>query len=379
MKVLHSISSLDIISGGPSLSAWSLVAGIRNLGINAEIITYLPQNDNAKMIGEGNFIHALPSPKYARFGYSSAIKKKIKTNDYDLYHGHGLWQYPMHAMATSAIKKGKPYLISPRGMLYPEALKKSAWFKKIALPLFQLYDLKRAAVIHATCMQEMKHIKSLGIKTPIAVIPNSIDITIPIISENTSTTLCRVGFMGRFAPIKNIETLIEAYAAMEKEHTSIELVLIGDGPEGYKNQLKAMAANFGIKNVSFTGFLSGPERELVFRSLSLLVLPSKSENFGMVVPEALLRKIPVIASKGTPWEELNAHHCGWWVDFGVEPLRVALEEALSISEAKRIEMGKNGRKLVEEKYSIEAVAEQMIQLYKWILKEDKKPEFVYEY
>jgi glycosyltransferase involved in cell wall biosynthesis len=97
----------------------------------------------------------------------------------------------------------------------------------------------------------------------------------------------------------------------------------------------------------------------------------------MVVPEALLREIPVIASKGTPWEELNTHHCGWWVDMGVEPLRVALEEALSLPESKRLEMGKIGRNLVEEKYSIEAVAEKMIQLYKWILKEGEKPEFVY--
>ncbi len=377
MKVVHIISGLNLSSGGPSLSTWSLVKGLRQAGVASEIITYSAQNLQEKLIGTGDFVHSLPAPLELRFAYSAGFKDYLKAHPYKLYHGHGLWQYPVHAMASVARKTKTPYIISPRGMLYPEALKKSAWFKKMALPLFQRRDLTGAATLHATCMQEMEHIRALGIKTPVAVIPNAIDIKLPETKAKPTNSITRIGFMGRFAPIKNMETLIEAYAAVEKGHASIELVLIGDGPEAYKNELKAFVAHVGIKNIVFAGFLSGEERERVFQSLSVLVLPSKSENFGMVVPEALLRGIPVIASKGTPWAELESHNCGWWVDIGVEPLKEALEKALALPQSALQQMGQNGRKLVEEKYSIEAVAEQMLALYKWILKEGEKPGFVY--
>jgi glycosyltransferase involved in cell wall biosynthesis len=97
----------------------------------------------------------------------------------------------------------------------------------------------------------------------------------------------------------------------------------------------------------------------------------------MVVPEALIKGIPVIASKGTPWEELDAHHCGWWVDNGVGTLTATIEEAIRTPEDKRREMGQNGQKLVKENYSVEVVAKKMVRLYEWILNGEERPEFVY--
>jgi glycosyltransferase involved in cell wall biosynthesis len=108
------------------------------------------------------------------------------------------------------------------------------------------------------------------------------------------------------------------------------------------------------------------------------VLPSKSENFGMVVPEALLRKIPVIASKGTPWQELDTHNAGWWIDIGVEPLVKTLIEAMNMKPEDLGIMGKNGRLLVEQNYNIEVVSKKMIELYDWVLNKGSKPDFVYE-
>ena len=96
----------------------------------------------------------------------------------------------------------------------------------------------------------------------------------------------------------------------------------------------------------------------------------------MVVPEALIREIPVIASKGTPWEELNTRNSGWWIDIGAQPLAETLNKALLLTETERRQMGQNGRQLVEENYAIEAVAKKMIRLYDWILEGGEKPEFV---
>ena len=377
MKVLHSISGLNLSSGGPSLSVWSLLTGLRELNVDAEIVTYQSQQKNDEMIGEGSFVKAIPSPRFKRFGYSALLSSYIRNTSYEIYHGHGLWQYPVHAMAKTAQKKNKPYIISPRGMLYPEAMQKSDWFKKIALSLYQHNDLKKATVIHVTCMQELQHIRNLGFKNPVAVIPNSIDIKIPTKQIQSENQKKRVGFVGRFAPIKNIENLIKAWSETGKNKPGWELVLIGDGEADYKNSLVRLAEKLNINNIVFTGFLNGKQKEAALQSLNYLVLPSKSENFGMVVPEALIREIPVIASKGTPWEELNTRSAGWWIEIGVQPLVKALQEALQLPEEQRKQMGANGRKLVEEKYSIEAVASQMIQLYRWIIKQGEKPEFVF--
>ncbi len=377
MKVLHSISGLYLTSGGPSLSVWSLVTGLRGISVDAEIITYQSQQKSDEMIGEGSFVKAIPSPRFRRFCYSASLNNFLQNTSHELFHGHGLWQYPIHAMAKTARKKNKPYIISPRGMLYPEAMQKSAWFKKIALPLFQLNDLKKATVIHATCMKELEYIRQFGLKNPVAVIPNSIDIKIPEKKAKPKNQKKRVGFVGRFAPIKNIENLIKAWSETGNNESNWELVLIGDGEPSYKASLVRLAEKLDVKNIVFTGFLNGNEKENVLQSLNYLVLHSKSENFSMVVTEALIREIPVIASKGTPWEELITHKAGWWIDIGVEPLAKALNLALHLPEEQRMLMGKNGRKLVAEKYSIDAVADQMIQLYKWTLKEGEKPVFIY--
>lgn len=376
MKVLHSISGLNLSSGGPSLCTWSLISGLRNAGIQAEIVTY-KTGIIKDSIGHGDFVHGLPTPKYTRIGYSTQFNKFLNNNNFELYHGNGLWQYPVHAIAVYARKQKKPYIITPHGMLYPEGLKKSSYFKKIALPLYQRKDLEHAAVIHATCNQELQYIRDLGFTNPVAVIPNSIDIKISSKTEGHTTGKKQVGFVGRFAPIKNIENLIISWAETGKNIPDWELVFIGNGDSSYVIKLEQLASKHQIENIVFTGFLQGEEKEKALQSLSFLVLPSKSENFGMVVPEALIREIPVIASKGTPWEELNTNNAGWWIEIGVTPLAEAIQKALQTSEAERKQMGINGRKLVEENYSIESVAKKMIELYEWVLVGGDKPKFIF--
>ena len=120
----------------------------------------------------------------------------------------------------------------------------------------------------------------------------------------------------------------------------------------------------------------GLEKIKLFREASLFVLPTFSENFGIVIAESLASYTPVITTKGAPWEDLKTNKCGWWIDIGVEPLKKALEQAIGSNDKILIKMGVNGRKLIEDKYSMQSVAEQMLQLYQWILTKDNKPNFV---
>ena len=112
------------------------------------------------------------------------------------------------------------------------------------------------------------------------------------------------------------------------------------------------------------GVGSDPQKVAAYRHADLFVLPTFSENFGVVVAEALSHGLPVITTRGAPWADLETHGCGWWVDIGVEPLAEALREAMSLTDEERRAMGENGRRMVEAKYRWESVAQEMEKVYK---------------
>ena len=375
MKILHTISGLGVSGGGPSQSVFYTVKGLRQQGIDAFVLTY-QSAENDSFVSAEPFIIGLSRPT-SQFGYSSQFRSYLENFKANLYHAQAIWQYPTYITAKIARKKNKPYIITPRGMLYPQALKKSALKKKVMLALSLRKDLNQAAAVHATCMEEMQHLRSLGVKSPIAVIPNPVNIEIGKSETNRTNDKLRVGYLGRVHPRKNIERLIYAWEKLGEKVNNCELVIVGAGDETYHQFLKDEVKRLSLDNVIFTGFLSGTEKEDAINSLSYLAVPSDFENFGMIVPEALIQGIPVIASKGTPWEELESHNCGWWVDNDTDTLTAAIETALKTPEETRQQMGENGRRLVMENYSVEVVARKMKRLYEWILNGGEKPEFVH--
>ena len=133
-----------------------------------------------------------------------------------------------------------------------------------------------------------------------------------------------------------------------------------------------------LNNVRFLGFIMGKDLQKLVHSIDFQILPSKSENFGMVVPEALIQGVPVIASKGTPWSDLATFDCGWWVDNDIDTLISTLLIAINLSEQDRLGMGERGRTLVLRHYSIKSVSLRMKQLYEWLVYKNIKPEYVYE-
>ena len=364
MKVLHTISGLNINAGGPSQSVFHTVKGLRQYGIDASILTF----QSKRMISADTFITALPA-NCTRLSFSLEYKKQVECFDGDIFHAHGLWQYPTHITSVTAHRRNTSVIISPRGMLNPHALNYSKWIKKAFLQLWFNKDLNSVTCMHVTCKQELVHIYNFGLRCPVAIIPNPL--VISDVAHIKKTPKKQIGFVGRLHAIKNIETLINAFN--HAKTGEYELVIIGDGKADYVQYLK----NISKKNIKFTGFIEGITKDNIMSDLSYLVLPSHSENFGMVVPEALIKGVPVIASKGTPWEELNTHHCGWWVDNDVDTLAETIETAISTPESTRFEMGKNGQKLVMENYSVKVVANKMIQLYNWVINGGVKPDFIY--
>ena len=123
----------------------------------------------------------------------------------------------------------------------------------------------------------------------------------------------------------------------------------------------------GRRAAHFEGGVYGNSKWELFRQADLFILPTHSENFGIVVAEALASGTPVVTTMGTPWSELESRRCGWWTEVGTEATVQALRNFLSLTENELEKMGRNGRKLVEEKYSAHKVAEEFVEMYKSIL------------
>lgn len=371
MKVLHTIPGLNPNSGGPSTCTYYLLKGLNDLGIKADVLT-LSSLENEKELGYDSFIKQVKNDAFSPLLYSSNIRQYLRENkDYDLYHANAIWNLPSHETRLIAKRQNKPFVLAPHGMLYPQALQISSWKKKLALPLFQRKDLEMADCLQATCEAELIHMRNFGLKNPVAIIPNCLYMPVIPVIRQQENAIRRFAFVGRIHRIKNIDLLLQAWIKLGEKTKEAELLIVGDGDPVYKQELEQIAERSSFNNIRFLGFVCGEKLQNIVASLDFQVLPSKSENFGMVVPEALIHGVPVIASKGTPWKELESKHCGWWIDSTVSILAQTLERAIHLNEDSRRMMGKNGHQLVLENYLMDKVSLKMKQLYESILAGNK--------
>lgn len=380
MRKILFCGSLNVKTGGPAMSTSLTMLGLMECGDDARILMNKKEK-GCKLRSEEIPILWSSKPYNEKTGYPwGPLSNDAFVKDCDLMHPQGVWDYNVRAISRMARKLGKPYIVSLRGMLYPQALKRSALKKKMFMSLFTSKVLSNAACIHATCEDEMIFYRDLGFKNPVTIIPNPIDIS------EKHETFCKtfnknkfvIGYLGRLHKRKNVEALIKALAVLNKKYNNLELVIIGGGDDVYENELRTMAKELYVKNVKFCGFLSGEEKEDTLNSLSLLVMPSEFENFGNVILEGLVRQIPCIATKGSPWKVLEEHNCGWWVNYDQDDINRAIEEAVNKTDEQLEEMGKKGFMLVKSTFSKEIVGKKFHETYEWILGNKEKPEFVYE-
>lgn len=388
MKVLHTIASLGAKSGGTSTATFDLLSALNRLDLpDSEAIDLLAagvldENKDHSLASGCDWYREVPYDYKTPYLYSRNIGNFLQERPYDVYHTNGMWLHVNHITCATARKLGRPYVITPHGMLYPEALKRSAWKKWPLRKLFFDKDIRKASCIHATCEAEMRHIRELGYRGPIAIIGNPVvcpAITETMLKQRTYSNLSdaiTIGFLGRLHPIKAIERIIQAIALRPNIH--IQLRIIGSGDSDYESFLQSEAKRLGLDNkVKFLGFISGDEKFRQLAGLDALFVPSDMENFGMIIPEALLVGTPVMASLGTPWESLNTERCGWWVDNSPESIAEVIDTIHQSTPEQQREMGLRGRDLVLSRFESSKVASSMYRLYKWLNGEAPKPEFVY--
>ena len=283
------------------------------------------------------------------------LRAQVRGGRTGIVHSHGLWR--MSAVyAARAVRGGRARLVvSPHGTLSPWAMRHGRRrAKRLFWAAFQRRALTRAACFRATSDQECDDIRRLGFRQPVAVIPNGVDL--PPMHPAARARHRTLLFLGRLHPVKGVDLLIEAWAAVQDAFPRWRLVIAGDdadyqGTSGYMAELRRLAAARGAARVSFAGELTGAAKWDAYRGAALYVLPSRSENFGVTVAEALAAGTPVIASDRTPWRRLHDRGAGWCVETGAAPLAARLREALAADDGALRRMGMRGRRWMEEDFS----------------------------
>lgn len=377
LKLLHTVSGIWTSTGGPAESVPRLCASLARAGAEITIATLRGPLSAATLEAAADGVRIetyshIHSVSLSIFNGIRALSQEV-----DLIHGHGLWLPTNWATGAAARKTGKPFVLSPKGTLNPAALRHSRAKKKLAAALSDHRDLKSAHCLQASSETEYRAIRSYGLGNPVAVIPHGI--VTDVFDRLPDPTAFRLKlaippekrillFVSRLSWEKGLEDLAKAWGNVAGEFTDWVLMIVGAGDRAYVAKLRALFRDQpGADRVAWTGMLMGDEKLAAYAAAALFILPSYTENFSLVVAEALASRLPVITTRGTPWAELEARQCGWWVPTGAAGLTTALREALQLPESRRIEMGSNGRALISERYSWGRIATEMLAVYAWLL------------
>ena len=364
MRVLHIVPSIAGGQGGPARSTQGLVMALRQNGVEAWLLSMAP--GEAPWLSGFDDSAFLCADSQGYFAWKRVVRNVIDKIRPDLLHLHQIWTLDLHAAAVVAREKGLPYIIAPRGSLEPWALAQKALKKKIALALYQRHDLNRAVALHATAEAGAEQFKSLGLRSPAFVSVNAVNVPDHLPDWNQhSDGRHRALFLSRVHYKKGLFELIQAWGRVRPSGWVVEIV--GFDSDGYLEKCMNEAKRLGIgEDFVYTGPLDDDAKWSAYRRADLFVLPSYSENFGIVVAEALYAGLPVITTKGTPWREIDGT-CGWWIDLGVESLAKALRRAVDLSDEERGAMGNVGRNMTEANYMWKPVAVKLRDTYQKIL------------
>lgn len=364
MKIIHYIPSIDRIAGGTS--TYMQVLG-KELGKLAEvhIITHVSENplqiDNCKIHNVSDY-----NPFNGRF--KNEVSKLINKVKPDLVHVNCCWLPACTLVQRMAQKCGLKVVLTPHGMLEPWIIKRHYWTRKLpALLLYQKAAIQNTDCLQATAESEKENLLKLGYNSNIKIVKLGIDAE-SITMKTSWKKNKQILFLSRVHVKKGINYLIEAADILRDELSGYKIVVAGEGDADYVASLKQQIMDKGLQNIiQLIGGVYGDKKWELFQTSDFFVLPTNSENFGLAIAESLASGTPVITTVGTPWNDLNSSNAGAWIEIGTQPLVDTLKRFLSLSDEELEVMGKNGRKLIETKYSAKVMSEEMMEVYQSIV------------
>jgi poly(glycerol-phosphate) alpha-glucosyltransferase len=352
-------------------------------------------------------------------GFSAALSDTLlaRVTGESIIHVHGLWMYPGLLARKLSENSGAKLIVSPHGMLDPWALQNSRWKKRLAAWLFEDRNLRNASCIHALCQSEAQSIRSYGLKSPIAVIPNGIDLpetgelayesrTAPwqnFVPPGTKVLL----FLSRIHPKKGLSNLLRAWKSIQKAEdgrgvaNGWALAIAGWDQSGHEDELKQLATELGLSwadlrkdgaqkpesarptkgripgaNLLFLGPQFNGDKAACYRACNGFILPSFSEGLPMVILEAWAHGRPTLMTPECNLQEGFDAGAAIRIDTSPEGIAHGLAQFFALSEDARAEMGARGLDLARKSFSWPRVADQMLAVYEWMLGKAPAPEWV---
>lgn len=360
MKIIHYIPSIDRIAGGTS--TYMQVLG-KELGKLAEVHIITHASENPLPISNCE-IHnvSVYNPINGRF--KNEVSKLLDVIKPDLVHVNCCWMPACAFVQQMAQKRNIKVVLTPHGMLEPWIIKRHYWTRKLpALLLYQKAAIQNADYLQATAESEKENLLKLGYNSNIKIVKLGIDAE-SIIMKISWKKNKQLLFLSRVHVKKGINYLIEAADILRDDLQGYKILVAGEGDADYVASLKQQIMDKGLQDIiQLIGGVYGNKKWELFQTSDFFVLPTHSENFGLAIAESLASGTPVITTVGTPWNDLNSSNAGAWIEIGTQPLVETLRRFLSLSDGELETMGKNGRKLIETKYSAKVMAEEMMKVY----------------
>jgi glycosyltransferase involved in cell wall biosynthesis len=235
--------------------------------------------------------------------------------------------------------------------------------------------LRGASVLHASTEDEEVAIRMFKVMTPVAVIPNGVDVRVfshlPASRRFEEEYPELIGktvllFLARLHPQKGLDMLASAFGRVAKSRGDVHLVLAGPDSYGYRKEIeRILVMNGARERVTFTGMLTRDQKMAALSRADVFVLPSYSEGFSMGILEAMACHLPVLITRPCHFPDVSKHRAGLVIEPNEEQLAESIH-ALVCSQPARDEMGENGYRLVQKEYSLEVITRRIISMYEGV-------------
>lgn len=321
---------------------------------------------------EGVKVWYFPPSHMRRLYWSPDLRRELsrQISTFALVHLHSVFLWPTWAAARAASLRSVPYVVSPHGMLVRELIARKSRLKKtLWIRLIEKHTLENASAIHVTSTLEAQELEYFDFRLPnVAVIPHGVEadpghspgpLDVSLVAQKPFFL-----FLSRINWKKGLDRLIPALAFAP----DVNLIVAGNDDENCRPQLEALAAKQGVsERVHFIGPVYGSEKQALIKHATALVLPSYSENFGIVVLEAMAAGCPVVVTEAVGLADVVRASGAGIVSAGDPPVLGGVLQRLLTDADGRRQMGERGRKIAAEHYSWDVVAAPMEALYQDII------------
>ena len=377
-RVLFVTGSLYDHASGPYTTLKGTVSALVAAGTTVQVLGSKDRPDQLDLVPAwaSKSVYALPKVGPYSLHYTPGVSNYLKNMQFDLGHFQSVWLWNCAAAARYCFRNQIPYMVTLHGNLNPAALRMSKLKKWIARQCFVDEYLQNAACLHALNEQEYRAIRAFGLKQPVCIIPNGVDLPSPTAHPSSSVASKKTMlYLARLHPIKNLEGLISAWEMLPQSHRDQwQLVIAGDGEARYKAFLQRLVAEKKLSDsIDFVGFIAESAKGEWLANADAFILPSHSEGLPMGPLEAMAYGLPCLLSRPCNLPEAAQYGASLEFDPHPEAIVKSMNQFFSLTDNERKKIGQLGYKLTQSRFTWASVAAQFISVYQWMLKSSNVP------